>query len=201
MERKLVVPGEYLASCEEALAGKNTITENDDIYAATFGELEMFGRMVQVKPSGKTFIPLKEGMEVHAIIEDILEPRAAFVTCMPIVKDDERSAPSFSAVLPVSNIRQGYVERMRDEVRVGDILKAKISKIDRTTVEISISDSGYGVVKGFCSRCRNNMVINENRFKCSNCGNAEARKLPFGQYVPRQRRTGDYNAGKRFKQR
>ena len=198
-ESKIALPGQYLASCEEAVPGKNTIVEKDDIYATAFGEIETFGRMVQIKNKGKLFVNVKEGMEVNCIVEDILEPKAAFVTCIPIVKEDERSLESFGAVLPVFNISQGYVERIRDEIRIGDILKAKISKVEKSTLEINISEHGYGVIKGFCRRCRNNMVINDNKLRCNRCGSIESRKLPFGTRPAPLRKQGEYHASKRFK--
>ena len=188
VEKKIVNPGDYLASGEEFIAGKNTVAEKDDIYAAAFGEVHTFGRMVQVVNKTKNFVPLSEGMEAHCIVRELTETKA-FLSCMPIVKENERSFPSFDAVLPVSSIRQGYVERIRDEIRIGDILKAKITKIERQDNDISISEQGYGVIKAFCSRCRSNMIINDNKITCTKCNRIETRKLPYGQNRPN--RQGD----------
>lgn len=181
--KKIVFPGEHLASCEEFIAGKNTFTDKDDIYSAAIGELESFGRMVQVN-SRKTFVPVTEGMEVYCTVRE-LSGTKAFVSCIPILKDNERSFPGFEAVLPVSSIRQGYVENIRDEIRIGDILKAKVTKIERQDVDVSISEQGYGVIKAFCSRCRNGMIINGNNINCNKCNRIENRKLPYGYSKPK----------------
>lgn len=178
--KKLVAPGEHLASCEEFVQGSNTFTEKDDIYAAAFGELESFGRMVQVHTNTKTFMPISEGTEAYCIVREITATKA-FLSCAPILKENERSFPSFDAVLPVSEVRQGYVEQVRDEVRIGDILKAKVIKIDKQqNIDVSIAEQGYGVIRAFCSRCRSNMIIKDGRLTCTACGRVESRKLPYG---------------------
>ncbi len=117
------------------------------------------------------------------------------MSCIPILKENERSFPSFEAVLPVSGIRPGYVEQIRDEVRVGDILKAKVSKIDKQqNIDVNIMEQGYGVIKAFCSRCRSNMIINDNKVNCSRCNRIESRKLPYGQQRPRGQSEGSYGS-------
>lgn len=179
-DKKLVVPGEQLASCEEFIQGRNTFIEKDDIYSAAFGELETFGRMVQVHAKAKTFMPVIEGTEAYCIVRELTGTKA-FLSCVPILKENERSFPNFDAVLPVSDIRHSYVERIRDEIRIGDILKARVTKIDKQqNIDVSIVEQGYGVIKAFCSRCRNNMVIKDNRLTCNICNRVETRKLPYG---------------------
>ncbi len=189
--KRLVVPGEHLGSCEEYIAGKNTVTHQDDIYSSAFGEMEVFGRMLQVN-TNKNFVQLTEGADAYCAVREISETKA-FLTCTPITKVDERSNSSFDAVLPVSAILHGYVERIRDEVRIGDIIKAKISKIDKQqNIDVSIIDQGYGVVKAFCTKCRSAMIINDNKIMCMKCNRVETRKLPYGSNPVRQSRGGSY---------
>jgi exosome complex RNA-binding protein Csl4 len=90
------------------------------------------------------------------------------------------------AVLPVTAIREGYVDKVRDEVKVGDIIRARIEKIEKTGIDISMRPHGCGVICVFCPRCRLRMALKESIFICSSCGWKERRKLPLkeGQAPP-----------------
>ena len=174
--KKIVLPGEHIASCEEFIAGKNTSVEEDNIFSALCGEVDKYGRMVEVTNKHKTFVQITEGMDAYCIVTQT-SPTKAFLLCTPILKDKERSYPNFEAVLPISSIRRGYVENINSEIRIGDVLKARVTKKEKSSVDVGTSEQGYGVVKAFCSRCRNNMIINGDTLICNHCERTETRKL------------------------
>ena len=105
----------------------------------------------------------------------------------------------FRSVLPVTAIRSEYVEDLRNEIKVGDIIKAKINKKTKTGFEISISEEGFGVVKAFCPKCREPMHLKSDLFIC-NCGWKERKKLTTTVSSGYQRR-GNFNERKDFKKR
>ncbi len=145
-KKKLVLPGEHLLSCEEAEPGENTFSERDEIYSASFGEEVISEGKVSVKRKGKTVVQPHVGMEVFCMVSKTTSNKA-ICSCISSneVEGKERSV-EMTAVLPVSAIRKGYVENIRDEVRIGDIIKAHISKITKTGIDISMIGRGCGVV-------------------------------------------------------
>ena len=176
--KKTVLPGEHIAGAEEAMPGENSYLENDDIFSSAFGEVRERERKMEVVCEKSRHLPqVQPGMELYCMARKV-SPTKAFLDCTPVA-DVERpgSAIEVSAVLPVQNIKSGYVRDMRDEVRTGDLLKARIAKIERSGVDVSINGPQYGVVKAFCTDCRNGMVLKNGILICSNCGKKGQRKL------------------------
>jgi len=176
--KKLVVPGEYLADAEEAMPGENAYSDKDEIYSASFGEVREQNRVVDVAWEKSRHIEaIKPGMDLLCVVSRMSATKA-FLDCTPTTGAMETgSSMKVSAVLPVQNVKRGYVRDLRDEVRAGDILKARISKIERDGVDVSISDDQYGVLRAYCIDCRKDMVLKTGALICSNCGRRGNRKL------------------------
>ncbi|MDO8553540.1 MAG: exosome complex RNA-binding protein Csl4 [Candidatus Micrarchaeota archaeon] len=175
MDKKIAFPGDYVASCEEFVPGKNTFAQNDNIYATAYGDVTYDGHTVHVKGKAKTIEQPVIGDVLIGVIEGMMDTRA-FVDCAPLEKEGVRMLSKISAVLPVSNIRKGFVENIRDEIRIGDVIRAKVNAV-LPNVELTITYPEYGVIKAFCSRCRNTMVLNDRKLICSKCEHVETRKL------------------------
>ena len=176
--KKLVVPGEYLAGAEEAMPGENAYTDKDEIYSASFGEVQEKDRVVDVAWEKSRHIEtIKPGMDMICMVSRMSATKA-FLDCTPATEAKvSGSSMKVSAVLPVQNVKRGYVRDLRDEVRTGDILKARISKVERDGVDVSISDDKYGVLRAYCVDCRKSMVLKAGALICSNCGRRGNRKL------------------------
>jgi exosome complex component CSL4 len=175
-ERKLVLPGDHIGGAMEVVPGANAYEENDEVYSSAAGELVENDREVAVKAKPKARAP-EVGMDLYCVVRKISATKA-FLDCVPAADLDKKgSAIDISAVLPVANIKRERVREVRDELRVGDIIKAKIHKITRDDVDVSIYGDEYGVVKAFCSFCRKGMVLNGKELICNNCESREHRKL------------------------
>jgi exosome complex component CSL4 len=175
-ERKLVLPGDHIGGAMEVVPGVNAYEENDEVYSLASGELVENDREVDVKTKEKIREPAV-GMDVYCIVRKMSATKA-FLDCIPAKElDMSGSSIEISAVLPVANIKHERVREVRDELRVGDVLKAKIHKMSRDDVDVSIYGNEYGVVKAFCSFCRNVMVLNGDSLICNNCESKEYRKL------------------------
>ncbi len=177
-DKKIVLPGQYIAGAEEVVPGENTFSENDEIYASAFGEVNERERSVEVTWDKTRHMPqVKAGMVLYCMVRKVSNTKA-FLDCTPAEGSDRPgSAMEVSAVLPVTAIRSSYVRDMRDEVRTGDIIKARISKIERAGVDVSVNAPDAGVVKAYCSSCRSGMDLKNGSLICSNCGRKESRKL------------------------
>lgn len=175
-EKKLVLPGDHIGSAEEIIPGQNTYSENDEIYSSAFGELNEHERQMDVEKARHLPKP-HVGMELYCVVRKI-SPTKAFLDCVPAAEMERRgSVIEISAVLPVQNIKSERVNEVKDELRTGDIIKAKISKMERGGVDASIYGPSYGVVKAFCTACRDEMVLKGGLLICSGCEGKERRKL------------------------
>ncbi|MBI5223797.1 exosome complex RNA-binding protein Csl4 [Candidatus Micrarchaeota archaeon] len=179
-KKKIFLPGEHLGSYEEGEPGENTFSQNDEIFSLSLGEREDKGGKIQIKSSGRKVEQPKMNMEVYcAVIKTTLNN--AICDCISSNEAQGKGrGVKFTAVLPVTEIRRGYVEDLRNEVKTGDIIKARIIKTTRTGYEISISPQGLGVVRAFCPKCRDPMALKGDIFIC-NCGWKERRKLTTSQ--------------------
>jgi exosome complex RNA-binding protein Csl4 len=145
-KKKLVLPGEHLLSAEEAEAGSNTYTDKDEIYSAAFGEEVVSEGKVSIQRKGKSLFRPHVDMDVYCMVMKTTDTKAI---CSCISKNEleskERSM-EMTAVLPVRNLRKGYVNKVEDIVRIGDIIKAKISKVTKTGIDINMVGRDLGVV-------------------------------------------------------
>jgi exosome complex component CSL4 len=179
MEKKLVLPGDHLSSAEEAEPGENTYSENDEVYSAGVGEDASVPGKAEVRRRGRSLKKPVVGMNVYCVIIKA-SPNKAIGGCISAEEAEGGSrGVEFEAVLPVTAIRSGYVRDLRDEVKIGDIIKAKIQKVERTGYEINMFPGDCGVLCAFCPKCRSRMDEKERIFNCPKCFWKERRKLPL----------------------
>ena len=211
MDKKLVLPGDHLTSAEEAEPGQNTYSENDEVYSAGAGENASVPGHAEVRTKGRALKQPHVGMHAYCLIIKA-GMNKAIAGCVPMEEAEGGGrGVEFEAVLPVTAVRRGYVRDMRDEVKIGDIIKAKISKAEKGNFEISIFPHECGVMKAFCPRCRAGMDLRERIFICPQCFWKERRKLPLkeGEEPPPEedrgerrfprREGGDRRGGGRFR--
>jgi exosome complex component CSL4 len=177
-KKKLVLPGDYVSSAEEAEAGENTYEERDEIFSAAIGESQVSGGTASVKVKHQGLVNPEVGMHVYGLVFRT-SLNKAICTCVPVKEVEGKiRTMEFEAVLPVTEIRKGYVKDIRDEVKIGDIIRAKIHKITATGIELSILWPEYGLVSVFCPRCRTKMDLKDKVFICGQCNWKERRKIP-----------------------
>ena len=177
-------PGEFLGTEEEYVSGAGSYQEGSDIHAALFGELGIDkDRRMNIKNNCVIPTSLKPGMVVYGRVEEIFEP-IALVRIDPLTVGNERQVlEQFYCVLHVSRVKMGYARSLRDEVKIGDIIKAVVDEISKGEVYLSTKRGGMGVIQAYCSVCRAPLDINGQILVCHNCDNKENRKLgsPYGK--------------------
>jgi exosome complex RNA-binding protein Csl4 len=191
---KTVFPGGHLSSAMEFDPGNNTYIKDDEIYAAVVGERVETGKIVAVK-GVRTIASPHVGMELYCLVQRTSNTKA-FVECIPVSEAEKNSVSLLlQAVLPVTAIRRGHVNDLRDEVQIGDIIKSKIFKIKEGMIDVTIVEKGLGVLVAFCPKCRARMKpmhelpkttisdhpshgLKTNPFVCSKCKWKDNRKLP-----------------------
>ncbi len=171
-------PGEFLGTEEEYVSGRGTYEEENNISAALYGELQVDSeRKMAIKT--RTSVPerIKLGMVLYGRIEEIFDP-IALVRIEPISTGNERQViDQFYCVLHVSRIKMGYARNIKEEVRIGDIIKAVVDEIKNGEIYLSTKRGGMGIIKAFCSKCRTPLEKEDEMLACGNCGNKEKRKL------------------------
>lgn len=170
-------PGKLLGTEEEFIPSGGTYTEDGKIYSSTTGEA-LIGKDKRVDVKPVVLVPslIRPGMIVYGRVEEIFEP-IALVRLEPVESSEIRqSSVRMMSVLHVSKIRSGYARSIRDWIRIGDIIKARVEDVARGEVSLSVKDNNLGVIKAFCSRCRSPLILKDMNLQCT-CGSREIRKL------------------------
>ncbi|MFH1447330.1 MAG: exosome complex RNA-binding protein Csl4 [Candidatus Micrarchaeota archaeon] len=171
-------PGESLGTEEEYVSGYGTFEENSAIYASLSGELKVdLERKMSIRGAMASPMRIKPGMVVYGRVEEIFDP-IALVRIHPITTGMERQVrDQFYCVLHVSRVKMGYVRNIREELRIGDIIKAVVDEIKNMDIHLSTKRGGMGVIKAYCTKCRFPLKQEGQELVCKNCGEKEQRKL------------------------
>lgn len=179
MEKRFVIPGEFLGTEEEYLAGEGTYIEGESIRASVCGTLLEQNRRLSVA-HGTPLRAYGVGSIIIGRVENIVEPIALVSMQMggALEQADERFGdnPDY-AVLHASMIKRGYVRNVRDEYRIGDIIRAKIVDMRNGEMRLSTDSEELGAIKAFCSKCRHPLRQEGRLLKCEQCKATENRKL------------------------
>ena len=118
------------------------------------------------------------GTTIIGSIENIVEPIALVRVKFGSLAGDERLGdnPDY-AVLHASMIKRGYVKNVRDEYKVGDIIRAKIADIRNGELRLATDSDELGTVKAYCGKCRHPMKVESGVLKCESCEWKDNRKL------------------------
>lgn len=175
-----VMPGDKLGIIEQYLLGKGTYEDNGEIKSSVLGNVQIDSKMRTITVKAKSSQPalLKLGDTVYGQITDIKTQRANVnIDCLT---DSSRplSLPYMGAI-HISQAKSGYLDKLTDAFRIGDIVKAKVVKITGDNVDLATVDEDCGVLKAMCTRCRDymNTTQKENEVQCRTCKKKEKREV------------------------
>ncbi len=178
LKKKVALPGQLISTEEEFMPGKNTFEDNGEIFSGSTGLIEedFKTKEISVKPASEP-VKLRPGSIIFGKV-DVVKDNSVLIEMRNVYGMDKKViAPSF-AVIPVRNVSRDYVERLHDFFKVGDIVKAGVSKIlPGNNIDLETNSPELGVVKAFCSRCRKPLHLFGSSLKCLSCGNTEGRKI------------------------
>ena len=146
-----VYPGLLVGTEEEYEPGEGTYLENGQIYSLLFGKKEIKNRKITIKQERK-LINFFVGQKVIGRVDYIIEP----IAIVKVIDDRTNKDYRFiytgeNFVLRIENIKRGYIKRVSDEYKVGDIIKAKIIEIKNGEYQLSTVDDDCGVIKAYNS--------------------------------------------------
>ncbi|MBC7080942.1 MAG: exosome complex RNA-binding protein Csl4 [Thermoplasmatales archaeon] len=176
-EGSIVIPGEKIATTEELLVGNGTYEEGGVIKASIVGKfiIEREKMKATVKPLTDLPLVLKEGDIVICEIKQIGE-NIVIAKILHLAGKKREIAGEKEGAIFISNIDTEFVDDIKSKFRVGDIIRARITRVD-PVINFSTKDSHLGVIKAFCTNCRNILIRKNNILECKVCGRIEIRKI------------------------
>jgi exosome complex component CSL4 len=188
---ELVLPGDMIGTGEEFISSKNTFKHGGNIYSTATGMVNINQKSRNISVVPKTNVPpvLEMGDVVIGRVND-LRTSVALVEIAMIEGKGEREIVNLQqAAVHISNLKDGYVKNITDEMSPFDIIKAKV--IDLRSMRLSTAGKDLGVIKAYCSKCNVDLIKPSEdgnkvfMLKCPVCGKMESRKVSteYGNYT------------------
>lgn len=178
-QSKILFPGDFIANEEVFLSGDGTFSDDGKVKSAIIGTPieDMRRREVRVSTQMITPAHYRRGDTVIGSVEKVFE-NVAFIKLIPLTAGKHRfGSVSIPVVLRISEIRPGFVKSLSNEIKPGDIIRARIVDINPFSMSLSIKGRQYGVIKAFCSKCRHPLEMRGSTLVCPQCGWRERRKV------------------------
>ena len=200
MERKFVLPGELVATEEEVMGIYGGYEKDGNFYSSYAGWLTIDPetRYAKIESAPQRPVNVKPRTSVYGQIKS-LTPQVAILDVWGQRNKIRPVIQSSTAVLPVASVTTDYLKSLRDAFRIGDIIKAEVEAIEYGTLKLTTKKSYLGVVKAYCSNCRNPMQRAGPKNKCPVCGHIEERKR-VGDRMPEPRRQFNDRGRRPFRQ-
>jgi len=176
-DKKIVMPGETLATTEELVAGEGTFEEDGVIKASRLGEyvVDKKYRTAIVKPLTDIPTILKVGDNVFAEVKNV-KSQMVIADVVHVINKHRTIAGNITGTIHVSEISRGYVKDATTEYKAGDVVRAKVIQVS-PSLQLSTKGDKLGVIRALCSNCRTLLQKNGKILECRNCGNKEKRKI------------------------
>jgi exosome complex component CSL4 len=182
-EKKIVIPGEEIATTEEFLAGEGTYEQRGSIYSSYLGRLdldadEMVAKVDPINP----LVKLKVGDIVLARVGDV---KSSMVIADVVGVEGNPRVVSGGTLgsIHVSKISEGYTSDVWKEFRIGDVIRAKVVQV-KPSLQLSTDRPNLGVLLGRCTKCRMPLIKKDKTLLCENCQRSELRNMApdYGRY-------------------
>lgn len=183
-ENKLVLPGDFISTSEEFLAGEGTYDEDGSICAATVGTVNINAKekMVAVNPKINAPPVSRLGDIVVGRVTDVKGSIALVDIARIKGHEDREIANPEKGAIHISNVKEAYVSDLSYEFGYGDIVKAKV--IDVKSMRLTTVSEEFGVIKAICPQCKVGLTRKDNKLECPRCEGTYTRKI-----------SSDYGAG------
>jgi exosome complex component CSL4 len=181
--KKIVLPGEVIATSEEFLAGEGTFEHNGNILSSYLGKLnldskEMVAKVEAVNP----LVTLEVNDVVLAHVQDVKGSMVLVNVIRMEGNAREITSETFGSI-HISKIAEGFTSDVWKEYRIGDLIRAKVVQ-NKPSLQLSTDQPILGVLLGLCTKCRSALVKKEKGLFCENCQRNELRKTSsdYGNY-------------------
>ncbi|MHA2357220.1 MAG: exosome complex RNA-binding protein Csl4 [Candidatus Heimdallarchaeaceae archaeon] len=172
---ELVFPGTRIAVTEEFLGGTGTYSNEDYIFSAVIGyvniNIEKHEISVLSKPK-MTPVP-KVG---DIFIGGVSNLSRQMITVSINYINNQEIYPTYTLIIHISQVSRDYLESADEALSLGDFVRGKI--IDAKTIPLqgSLIGSQLGVIQSNCNSCGGKLnKIGRTKLKCSECSKIESR--------------------------
>ena len=181
MVGRLVLPGEYLGTEEEFIAGSGTYEENGRVYSSNVGDVEV-GSDYRIRVKGKEeSVVVQSGDEIIGVITEINEP-LVIVAGEYLIKSGKVYVIKTRALVHASRITGHYLDQCSKVLKARDVVRGKVVST-RGKIDLTLEPPDEGVIYAFCSKCRKPLQRINSGLYCTYCQKNETRKVSnkFGE--------------------
>ncbi len=175
-----VMPGDVLGVSEQFLPDEWTYDDDGYIKAGVLGNvlINNKNRKISIIPKAGNPTMLNIGDTIYGQISDVRGQRA-LIDIQGMKNCDRQLALSYMGAIHISQVKKGYLEKLTDAFRIGDIIEANVSKIMGDNLDLNTTSHDKGVIKAMCTRCRAFMkpTKKKNELYCEVCDRKERRKV------------------------
>jgi exosome complex component CSL4 len=183
-ERKIVTPGEEIATTEEYVPGRNTYEDHGKIISLIYGFLDVNDKdltasVLPIKTKPKAFV----GATVYGRVVEVERGRA--VIEVSVMADKDNNLVEYVAIGRADLPRQREGDR-DPGMMIGDLVRGKVIGIYKSELKIGLLGKNLGVLKTICPKCRTTMIRKGSLLFCPNCERTESRRVAedYGDIVP-----------------
>lgn len=178
MKKNIVFPGDKLSTSEELLAGDGTYDDDEGIIrAARLGEynVDTKAHAATVKPVTSIPVLVQKG---DTILAEVRSVRSSMIIAdvIHVIGKERAISGDTNGTLHISEISTSYVKDPEGVFTLGDIFRAKVIQVD-PSLQLTTKGANFGVIKGFCTECRNPLEKKKSLLECPVCGHREKRKM------------------------
>jgi exosome complex component CSL4 len=182
-EKKVVTPGEVIATTEEFLPGEGTYELKGSILSSFLGRLnlDVEEMVAKVEPINPPAI-LKVG---DIVLTQVFDVKSSMILTNVACAENNPRALSGNTIgaIHISKISEGYTSDVWKEFRIGDVVRARVVQV-KPSLQLSTDKSNLGALHSLCTKCRMPLIKKENNLFCSDCQRVELRKIApdYGKY-------------------
>jgi exosome complex component CSL4 len=178
---KFAYPGMRIGVIEEFLPGQGTYVEDGGIYSSATGILTLNSIRREVSVVLRTRKP--EVPSVGDVVTGLVISTSEKSATIKIMKiDGVNLKNAFTGIMHISDAGRGHVKSLQDQLRPGDIVRAKVISTKNREYHLSMKEDTLGVVKAFCVHCGQVLTAVKGRLRCISCGAVSHRKISSDYY-------------------
>ncbi len=175
MVGRLILPGEFIGTEEEFIAGQGTFEENGRVYSSNLGNVEV-GADYKVKVrSRREEIVVQSGDEIIGVVTEINEPLVV-VAGEYLIREGKVYQIKARALVHASRITGHYLDQCSKVVKARDVVRGKVVST-RGKIDLTMEPPDEGVIYAYCSHCRKPLQRINSGLYCTYCQKNEIRKV------------------------
>jgi len=194
--QKIILPGENITTEEEYVPGRNAFAEKGIVKSKVLGIAEFDDNNKEVNIKGKSVNEIGVGDIVVGKVMLVKESSA--VIGLVSAENGKKITGIKTAQLPVRNVSTEYVSELKKIIKIGDLVRARVTMASPLAIDLATNEKGLGVIKAYCSKCRKEMQYTNEKLMCLECGSVEERKWFEQEQKPREFRPREGGFRPRF---